>query len=353
VGHLRSSKASSRSSDSRRKTLQLAGVLCLVLLVGSSDLWARSLDSTIIGMFPKDADDIGYADLNQARELPWYPQFEAQLVPVALFGFEQFLELAAMRQTSPINQVAWASVGAARSSSDQTAPNHPASGSGQPVAVAIGDFDIDTIKAFLGSKSILSVEVGGYTLYASGTASGSSNVFFAFLDSETIVFGPLEPLKRVLAIRDGEEDSLLRNESMMTLIDKANGDAVFWGVLNSAAGGRAIERLVPEAAKFPQSRDLLGKLKEVLITVRVSDDIELDLQVAAVSPSDAVTLSQLLQAGVLVRRHQTDSENNPEMAKLLDAVYVGSNGTVLDVSVQLTNDQLFSLIEHNTFSIQM
>src|SRR5665213_893186 len=117
----------------------------LLVMAAATNLRAGPLDSTIIGMFPKDAGDFGFADLNQARQLPWYPQLEAQLVPVSLFGFEQYLEAVQGSQLSPIQQVAWASVGASPSKTERTSSDATPSGSGQPVAVAIGDFDTDTI----------------------------------------------------------------------------------------------------------------------------------------------------------------------------------------------------------------
>lgn len=333
------------------KTLGGLGLLPMLVLAAVPTLHAGSLDSTVIGMFPKDVGNFGYADLDEARQLPWFPQFEAQLVPVALFGFEQFLQAVQLRQTSPINQVVWASVGAASNDSDHAGSDHPAASDGQLVAVAIGNFDIGTIKSFLDSKSIPSVQTGDYTLYTSGSGFGSSSIFFTLLDSRTIAFGPLEPLKRVLRIRDAEEDNLLQNEAMMTLIDSANGDGIFWGVLNGAGTGRAIERLVPEAAKFPQSSDLIAKLKELLITVKAPGKIDIEFKTASDTSSDAVVISQLLQAGVLLRRYQTNGESNPEMSSLLDALRIAANGNLLDIYLELTNEQLVSLIEHNTFTM--
>ncbi len=110
AGHLKTANTDNRYTKNGATTVRLLGLLLGLLLAPSGKLHAGSLDSTVIGMFPKDAGDIGYADLSAARELPWYPQFAAQVVPVSLFGFEQFLEAVQMRQTSAINEVAWASV---------------------------------------------------------------------------------------------------------------------------------------------------------------------------------------------------------------------------------------------------
>jgi len=318
-------------------------VLPIALLTCVGSVRAGTIDSSVIGMFPKDSGAIGYADLSQARQLSWYPQLEAQVVPVALFGFEQFLENVQMTQTSPIDEVAWANVSG-------SSVHEGSAASGQPVVVAIGNFDIDTIETYLDSKKIPSYKLGNYLLYSSGTGSGAGNVFFTALDSHTILFGPLDPLKRVLRTRDGLEDSLLQNEAVMTLVQSANGECIFWGVLNSASAAGTIQQLVPEAAKFPQSRDLIAKLKQVLITVKAPDTINVELQAASPSSKDAVLLSQLLQAGVLMRRNLMTGNDNPEMSNLLDTMQIGANGNNLDIHFAMTDDQLLSLIEHNTFS---
>lgn len=325
--------------------------LVLFLLTFGASLQAGSLDSTVIGMFPKDASDLGYANLEEARRLPWYPQFAAQVVPVAFFGFDQFLQAVQIRQTSSINEVAWASVSARTSNSETQAGR--GSNSGEPVAIALGDFDIDTIESYLDSRKVPFIEAGNYSLYSAGLGAGSNGVFFVLLDRQTVVFGPLGPLKRVLRIRDGLEDNLLQNESMMRLIESANHNYVFWGVLNLSGGERVIDRLVPEAANFPQSRDLISKLKEVMITLKATDDVELDFQAASASPEDAVLISRLLQVGVMMRRYEAKNEDNPDLATVLDGLRILPNGNGLDISLRLTADEVVSLIEHNTFSTKM
>lgn len=346
--HVIFKRAKSRRPEPQATVAGLACVILFFLLAVTPCLHADTLDSSIIGMFPKDVSEIGYADLQQARQFPWFPQFEAQLVPVSLFGFEQFLETAQMRQTPSIDIVAWARVAPAPGSNPQRSTGE----GGQIVAVALGQFDTGTIQSFLDSRKVPSVQVGSYTLYASETGVGTSDIFFTLVDGRTIAFGPLEPLKRVLGIREGEEESLLENEKMMALIDQANGDGVFWGVLGSGQAGRAIDKLVPEATTFPQSRDLIGKMHELLIIVRAPSDIEIDFQATSESSNDAMLLSQLLQVGVLYRRYES-GKSNPELAAILDGLRVSANGDRLELSLSLTDDQVLSLIEHNTFSLSM
>src|ERR1700732_60034 len=146
---------------------------------------------------------------------------------------------------------------------------------------------------------------------------GKSPGYFALIDNQTVAFGPLEGLERILEMRSGREKNLSENAAMMALINQVNGDAVFWGVLDSEETGPAVQHLVPEAMKFPQANGLVGKLKNLSISAEASDDIELDFQVDSASPSDAIVLSQLLEASMLSRRYQA-SQDNPDLAKILD-----------------------------------
>src|ERR1700683_4687783 len=91
----------------------LKSALMLVIALAAPALYAGSLDSSVLGMFPKDVTQIGYADLSEARELPWFPQFEAQAAPVSLYEFERFLEAAQLQQSPVITQVAWGRIDSA------------------------------------------------------------------------------------------------------------------------------------------------------------------------------------------------------------------------------------------------
>ena len=327
-------------------------VLSFLMLMIASSSFAGSLGSSVMEMFPKDVGEFGCADLSKARELSWFPQFEAQLVPVALYGFERFLAAAQMRPTSSIEEVAWARVASSNAVADSNAGSDPAlRGNEQLVAVAIGDFDADAIQLVLTSAKVPSLQVGNFTLYDAGTGSGTSDTFFTFVDWQTIAFGPLNQLERVLTVRSYGEENLLQNEAMMTLIDQANGEGIIWAVLDSPRVASAIGRLIPEATSFPQSQALIGKMKQLLITVKAPSDIEVDLQAKSATAEEAIVLSQLLQAGVLVRRYQTDSSNNPDLAKMLDTISISAKGNLLDISFDLTNEQVTGLIEHNIFAM--
>jgi hypothetical protein len=74
--------------------------------------------------------------------------------------------------------------------------------------------------------------------------------------------------------------------------------------------------------------------------------------VDSASPGDAIVLSQLLEAAMLPRRLQA-SQDNPELAKILDAMRITPEGSHLDLSLSMTDDQMLTLIERNTFKLSM
>lgn len=332
---------------------QKVGLLGAALLLAPLLSQAALLDSSVIGMFPKNTRDFGYADLSTARELPWFPQVESQMVPVSFFEVEQLLESIQLQKASPVNEVAWADVSPLESYSGGASSDRRGITNAQPVVVAIGNFDAATIQTFLDSKRVPFVQVGDYTLYKAGTGPGINELFFAVLDQQTIVVGGLKPLKHVLRTRDGEEDSLLQDDSMMALIQQENGEGIFWDVLDGASAQRAIAQLVPQAARFSQSSDLMERVKDLLITVSASSDIELHFQAACDSPTNALLISQLLEAGVLMRRYQMKDLNDAELDGLFDALRIGPDGTLVDISLELTDEQVTDLIEHNVFALRM
>jgi hypothetical protein len=315
--------------------------LAIFLLFGLSicpALHANTLDSSIISMFPRDVKGLTYADLSGSRQFAWFPQFQAQVVPNEVLGFEKFLENSQVQEPPSIEQVAWARVSL--------------SGSTQLVAIATGRFEVEGIKMLLDSRGVSSIPVGSYEMYASQTDLGMVDGYFSLLDNATVAFGPLEGLRRILEVRAQKQANLSGNANMVKSITQVNGQAVFWSVLASAEAGRVVQHLIPEMMKFPQADERVGKLKQLLISVSASDEIKLDFKVDSGSPKDAVVLSQLLEACTLTKQYQL-RQDDPELAKVLEGMVVTPFGNQLDIWLTVTNDQMQSLADNNTFSLLM
>src|SRR5256712_11127892 len=160
------------------------------------------------------------------------------MLPARFKQFEQFLTAAGIDPNSQVEEIAWATVGAAPADAAQIAPangadaaaqqNAPAPGSEQVVGVALGSFRPETAEIYFNAQKLPVVKVRNFSLYAFGGGSGPADLFFFFLDSNTAAFGQRRQLERLLAVRAGEEQSLLSDSRMLPLINEANGSGVVW-----------------------------------------------------------------------------------------------------------------------------
>ena len=71
-------------------------------------------------------------------------------------------------------------------------------------------------------------------MYAFGSGAGPNDLFFLFIDSNTAAFGHRAELEKMLNVRYGGEEGLMRNDKLFPLINETNGSGAVWAVLNPA-----------------------------------------------------------------------------------------------------------------------
>lgn len=336
------------------RTIFAAAFVAVVLLLVPPVGRAGRLGNDIVALFPKDVGEFAYADLKKARQLKWFPQLKEQMIPSRFRQFEQFLASAGVDPDTQVEELAWGLVADKPASSG--GENRPASytvpTSEQIVGVALGQFNPNAAEQFFKSQKLPTFKARGYTLFAFGTGAGPNDLFFFFLDSNTAAFGHRQLLEKLIEIRFGGDEGLLRNEKLFPLINEANGSGVVWAVLDPAYTRLAIRQLAPEAMQFSEAEKLMSKLQNLIINVDTSSGIDGKFQAVCGSTEDANTLATLLQAGFVFRRYQA-SQTNPELAQLLDQTRVTPHGDRLELRMTLTDDQMASLIRRNTFAIKM
>ena len=331
-----------------------------LLLAASHCLGAGTLSQSVISSFPKDISELAYADFAHARQLPWFEQFERQTLPIGFGEIERFLSSAGVKPDQQIDEIAWALMATDDPANlvehNPQAPgliskslHHKLPSSDDLIAIALGDFDAYASEAILDKNKVSKLVWHGHTLYACG--SSCHDFYFVFLDSGTIAFGKMILLERMLEVRSGSEDSVLSNPVLFPLIPKVNGGGLFWGVLNDAGTAQALHKLVPEAENFPGVSKLIGKMQAMTIRLEGENELSAELEVSA-DAKDAVSLAQLMQAGLLFRQFQA-SQEDPQFAKLLQNVSVLSGGAGVQISLKISSDQMVSLIQHNVFSPKM
>jgi hypothetical protein len=344
----------------RRLAGPAAALLCLTLALSGVTHLARadSLSSSVLGMFPKNVGEIGYADMRTARKSSWFQQFEGQVLPVRFAHFERYVIGSGLDLEKQVEEIAWAVAAPSPepptgSAAAGAPPAAPQKFTGEEVVgIARGSFTPDVIDAFFKQQKLPTVTVRGYTLYAFGSGMSPGDLYFFFLDSNTVAFGHREPLEALIGVRFGDEESFLQNDTLSALVDEVNGQGTMWAALDKRYAQTAINRLMPDVAQFPGATTMLARVAGMTIAVNTDPGVDAQITPHCASTDDALTLAQLLQAGLLFKSYQV-KQYNPDLARALDATSVSADGNNLKIRTQISDDLLLSLLRSNSFAFQM
>ena len=331
-------------------TAAIALVAAALLAPGSAR--ADRLGTDIIALFPKEVGEFAYADLKKARTMKWFPQLQEQMLPERFRQFEKFLASAGVDPNTQVDELAWGLVLEGVSSKGDAAGASASSGSEQIVGVALGNYNPESTEAYFKRQKLPTFKARNYTLYAFGTGAGPSDLFFTFIDSSTAAFGHRSVLEKMVEVRFGAEEGLIRNEKFFPLINEANGSGIVWAVLNPSYTRLAVQQLAPEVEQFPEAAKLVSHMQNMLINVTASSGIDGKFQAVCGSTDDANSMAQLLQAGLLYKRYQA-GKDNPDLADMLDKARIVPSGDRVILNMALTDDQMAALIKHNTFALKM
>src|SRR6266849_1882339 len=334
--------------------IKLAAVFALVAatLLSPQPARAQRLGADIIALFPKEVGEFAYADLKKARTMKWFPQLQEQMLPERFRQFEKFLASAGVDPNSQVEELAWWIVAEGVTNKTAGVGSAAVPTGEQIVGVALGNYNPESTEAYFKQQKLPTFKARGYTLYAFGTGSGSNDLFFFFIDSNTAAFGHRAVLEKMIEVRFGSEESLLRNDKLFPLINEANGSGVVWAVLNPAYTRLAMQQLAPDTEPFPEAAKLVARMQNMIINVDASSGIDGKFQAVCGSTEDANTLGQMLQAGFLYKRYQAQKDN-PDLAQLLDQARVTPAGDRVTLRMSLSDDQMASLIRKNTFALKM
>jgi hypothetical protein len=334
------------------RRLVAATVFMAMTLAVPGPAQADRLGTDMIALFPRDIGEFAYADLKKARALKWFPQLREQMLPDRFRQFEKFLSSAGVDPNTQVDELAWGLVPEGLTAKTEGAGSTAVPTGEQIVGIALGSYNPDSTEAYFKQQKLPTFKSRGYTLYAFGTGSGANDLYFLFIDSSTAAFGHRALLEKMIEVRFGAEEGLLNNEKLFPLIDEANGTGVVWAVTNPAYTRLAIHQLAPEIEQFPEAEKLVKRMQNSIINVNAESGLDAKIQAVCGSVDDANTLGQLLQAGLLYKRYQAQKDN-PDLAQLLDQAQIVPGGDRVKLSMSLTDDQMSSLIKHNTFAFKM
>src|ERR1700674_3895877 len=171
------------------RRLVVAGRLVAMSLAMPKPARAGRLGADIIALFPKEIGEFAYADLKKARTLKWFPQLQEQMLPDRFRQFEKFLASAGVDPNSQVDELAWGLVAEGLSTKTEGTGSTDVPTGEEIVGVALGTYNPNSTEAFFKQQKPPPLKARGYTLYAFGTGSGTNDLFFFFIDSNTAACG--------------------------------------------------------------------------------------------------------------------------------------------------------------------
>lgn len=303
---------------------------------------------SVVAMFPKDSGEFSYADLKKARNLAWFAAFKQQILPSRFLDFEKFLAATGTDPDSEIDALAWAWVPDAY----ETRVSHSATKAaarGDIVGIAIGRFNPSSAEMYFQNQGWKPEQARGERLFAMGNGRGPNELYFVFLDSGTAAFGPRNMLERVLNVREGGEDSLMKSDDLYPLISEADDSSMFWAVLNPAYSQLALQQLAPDLNRFPVAGQLAERVKNLIVHVDAPDDLTAKFQVICGSASDAALMASLIEAGFMLQQNQV-KDANPDLAEILNGATVAPENDRAKIELTVEADQMMALLKLKAFA---
>jgi hypothetical protein len=340
----------------RKTVLRIAAAAAVTMaaLVTPGVSSAQRVGPDTIALFPKNVGEFAYANLKQARSQKWFPQLQQQLLPERFRQFEKFLASAGVDPNTQVEELVWGLV--AEGVNEKTSGvGSDAVPTGEEVAgIAMGNYNPNSTEAFFKAQKLPTFNSHGFTMYAFGSGSGANDLFFLFLDSSTAAFGHRNVLEKMLDVRYGGAEGLLRNEKMYSLINEANGSGVVWAVLNPAYTRLAVRQLAPQIQQFPEAAKLVTRMQNLILNIQASGGVDGKFQAVCGNTDDANTLAQLMQLALVYQQYQAKQQGqNQDLADLLTQAQVNPSGDRVVLRLSLTDDQMTTLIKKNTFALKM
>ena len=326
--------------------------MAAVVLCSAQISSAQRVGPDTIALFPKNVGEFAYANLKQARSQKWFAQLQEQMLPERFRQFEKFLASAGVDPNSQVEELAWGLVAEGVTAKTEGAGSSAVPTGEEVVGVALGNYNPESTEAYFKAQKLPTFKSHGMSMYAFGGGAGANDLYFLFLDANTAAFGHRSELEKMLDVRYGGAEGLLRNEKFYSLINEANGSGVVWAVLNPAYTRLAMKQLAPQIQQFPEAAKLVTRMQNLILSIQASNGIDGKFQAICGSTEDANTLAQLMQLAFVYQQYQA-KQQNPEMADLLGQAQVNPSGDRVVLRLALTDDQMSSLIKKNTFALKM
>src|SRR5260221_5115830 len=230
------------------------------------------------------------------------------MLPERFKQFEKFLASAGVDPNSQVEELAWGLIAEGVTAKTEGTGSTAVPTGEEIVGVALGSYNPESTEAYFKAQKLPTFKSHGFTMYAFGSGAGANDLFFLFIDSNTAAFGHREVLEKMLDVRYGGAEGLLRNEKMYSLISEANGSGVVWAVLNPAYTRLAMQQLAPQIQQFPEAAKMVTRMQNLILNIQASGGNDGKIQAVCGLVDDANNKAQPMQLAIPFHAHQAQQQ---------------------------------------------
>jgi hypothetical protein len=309
----------------------LGGFVFATALFFAAPLYAQYAGQDALAAFPADTQQMAYTNLATMRTIPQYPLIEAHLMSPELRNLETLLRSAGVDPDTQVNELVLGWRGQAQ---DTT----------RFFGLAEGTFDPNKVHDFFVNNRMMIQRYSGYDLYAFGSGTARTDMFFTFIDSSRAEFGRLADLKALIDVQNSAKPALSSNADFRRWEGDLDGVAPQWGITTGlAAANQAIPWLTQGKKIQVDPSALFGAVKAVLYRVDWGSQIMAHLSIICQNEQAANGFSQLL---TLLRSASPAVTKNisPALSQILQNLNVQVVGSKLNLQASASINDLAQLL---------
>ncbi len=290
---------------------------------------AAQLSGDARAAIPHDVQQLVVIDYRAMQDSPTAMSLRDRVMPPDLKQFDEALRKSGLNENHDVDQLAFALF---------RPPG--ATDSLGIVGIAQGQFSVDDILAKLQKQKVKVTKLRSNLIYPM-TRTG---MVLCFVDPSTMIFGDLSAVKHALNARDGVEQSLLTNGSMMDAMRSVDS-APLWSILDGKGTQTMMKQILGQAGSVADYESVQKRLVASWYSMDFQHGVKFDLTISTGDSFAAATISSLLNAAVAYRKLSGD---NTEKAAL-SATDITSSAGQLGIHFATTDSNFNSLLQSSLF----
>ena len=278
-----------------RNTFKFLPALVLSLAAAAH---AAQLSSDARAAIPREVRQLVVIDYRAMQNSDTAMQLRDRVMPPELKQFDEALRKSGLNDNHDVDQLAFALF-------------RPAGGQDEVVTLGIaqGQFDTSTILAGFKKKGTKPQVIRTNKVYP----MGKTGMMLCFLDQSTMIFGGMDSIKASLDARDGNQESLLSNPTLMDAMRSVDSEAL-WSVLDAPGTQNMMKQILGEAGSVADYESVRKRLQVSWYGMDFSHGVKFDLTIATGDNFAAATISSLLNAAVVYKKVAGDDTEKVALA---------------------------------------